>query len=149
MSHPHYLEDFKVGQRFETGSHTLDLDQIRRFASEFDPQPFHLDEEAAKASFFKGIAASGWHVAAVTMRLLVTSGAISSGVGAGTEINWKMPVRPGDTLHARAEITDVRPSKSRPDRGMVWLRCETLNQHGDIVQVLETKFVSFRRPDAA
>ncbi|MBB6251873.1 MaoC family dehydratase [Nitrospirillum iridis] len=145
-----YLDDLAAGQRHVTGSHTLTADAIKAFAAQFDPQPFHLDEDAANRSFFGGLAASGWHTAAVTMRLMVDGLPIAGGViGAGGEISWPAPTRPGDTLQVHCEILEVRPSRSRPDRGMITMRSETRNQRGETVQVLTTKVVVFRRPAAA
>ena len=143
-----YLDDLSVGQAFTSGTRTLDAEAIVRFAGEFDPQPFHLDAEAAKGSFFGGLAASGWHTAAVTMRLLVESVPIAGGViGGGGEIAWPKATRPGDALHVRSEVLEVRASRSRPDRGMVTLKSETRNQDGDVVQVLTSRLVVFRKPD--
>jgi acyl dehydratase len=142
-----YLEDFQVGQRFQSGTHSIDEEQIRTFAREFDPQPFHLDSELAKTSIFGGLAASGWHTAAITMRLLVESGLPIAGglIGAGGEITWPKPVRPGAVLHVESEILEVRPSRSRPDRGLITVRSETRDQTGEIVQVLVAKLVVPRR----
>ncbi|WP_044564775.1 MaoC family dehydratase [Azospirillum sp. B4] len=142
-----YLDDLQPGQRHVTGSHTLNADEIKAFAAQFDPQPFHLDEEAAGRSFFGGLAASGWHTAAITMRLMVDGLPIAGGViGAGGEITWPAPTRPGDTLQVHCEILEVRPSRSRPDRGMITMRSETRNQRGEVLQLLTTKVVVFRRP---
>src|SRR6185295_6145485 len=126
-----YLEDLQVGQRFVSGTHRIDEEQIRAFAGQFDPQPFHLDGEAAKGTLFGGLVASGWHTAAITMRLLVEGGLPIAGglVGAGGEITWPSPVRPGAVLHVESEILEVRPSRSRPDRGIVTIRSETRDQH--------------------
>ena len=142
-----YLEDFHVGQKFTSRGHQLDESQIKAFAHDFDPQPFHLDADAAKSTFFGGLAASGWHTAALTMRLLVESGMPIAGgiIGAGGEIAWPRPTRPGDTLHVESEITEIKPSRSRPDRGMVTIRSETLNQQGEAVQILIAKLVVPRR----
>ena len=142
-----YLEDFQVGQRFQSGTASVDEEQIRTFAQQFDPQPFHLDAGAGKASFFGGLVASGWHTAAITMRLLVESGLPIAGgiIGAGAEITWPSPVRPGAALHVESEILEVRPSRSRPDRGIVTVRSETRNQVGMVVQVLVAKLVVPRR----
>ena len=142
-----YLEDFQVGQRFQSGTRSVDEEQIRTFAQQFDPQPFHLDAAAGKASFFGGLVASGWHTAAITMRLLVESGLPIAGgiIGAGGEITWPSPVRPGATLHVESEILEVRPARSRPDRGIVTVRSETRNQAGVVVQVLVAKLVVPRR----
>ena len=138
-----YLEDLHVGQRFVSRSHAIDKDQIKAFAAQFDPQAFHLDEEAAKTSLFGGLAASGWHTAAITMRLLVESGPPIAGgiIGAGGEISWPRPTRPGDVLTVESEVLEIAPSRSKPDRGMVTLRSETRNQRGEIVQMLTAKLV--------
>jgi acyl dehydratase len=143
-----YLDDLQVGQRFVSGTHALDEAQIVAFAREFDPQPFHLDDEAAKGTLFAGLAASGWHTAAISMRLLVESGAPIAGgiIGGGGELAWPRPTRPGDVLHVETEILEVMPSRSRPERGMVTLRNETRNQHGEIVQSFTAKLVVPRRP---
>jgi len=143
-----YLEDFVVGQKFVSGRITLDADRIKRFAAEFDPQPFHLDETAARDTIFRGLAASGWHTAAVTMRLLVESDLAPAGgiVGAGfEEFRWPNPVRPGDELHIESQVLEVRPSKSRPTQGLVKLRTTTLNQNDEPVQVQVGTLVVPRR----
>jgi acyl dehydratase len=142
-----FLEDLQVGQRFVSGTLRIDEEQIRAFAAQFDPQPFHLDAEAAKETRFGGLVASGWHTAAVTMRLLVGGGLpIASGiVGAGGEIAWPNPVRPGAVLHVESEILELRPSRSRPDRGVVTVRSETRDQAGEVVQVLVARLVVPRR----
>src|SRR5262249_39557838 len=126
------LEDLRVGQRFVSGTHRIDEEQIRAFAEQFDPQPFHLDAEAAKATLFHGLVAGGWHTAAVTMRLLVGGGLPIAGgiVGGGAEIEWPRPVRPPAVLHVESEILELRPSRSRPDRGVVTVRSETRDQFG-------------------
>ena len=144
-----FLEDLQVGQRFSSGFHTIDEAQIKAFAAQFDPQPFHLDGEAAKATLFSGLAASGWHTAAITMKLLVESGLPLRGgiIGAGGEINWPKPTRPGHVLAVFSEIEEVTPSRSRPDRGMIRVRSETRNQHSEIVQILVAKLVVPRRSD--
>src|SRR5918996_2762068 len=134
-----YLEDFTVGQTFGSGRLRIDEEQIRRFASEFDPQPFHLDDKAARDTIFRGLAASGWHTAALTMRLLVEGELKPAGgmVGAGIdELRWPCPVRPGDELRVESEVLEVRPSKSRPEQGMIKVRATTLNQSGEAVQNL-------------
>ncbi len=142
-----YLDDLKVGQRFTSPTHAVDADEIKAFARQFDPQPFHLDEQSAKDTFFSGLAASGWHVAAITMRLLVGGGAPIAGgvIGAGAEIAWPRPTRPGDVLHVESEVLDITPSRSRPNRGIVSLRSETRNQRGEVAQVLTAKLVVPRR----
>lgn len=145
-----YLEDLSVGQRFESGSHALDVEQILAFATAFDPQPFHLDDEAAKATLFGGLAASGWHTAAISMRLLVDGGLPLAGgiIGSGGELSWPRPVRPGDVLTVFSEVEAIAPSRSRPDRGMVRVRIETRNQVGEIVQVFTPSLVVSRRTHA-
>lgn len=131
-------------------SHTVDAGQIVKFAREFDPQPFHLDEAAAKRTMFGGLVASGWHTAALTMRLLIEGGVPIAGgvVGAGGEIKWPKPTRPGDTLRVYSEIVEITPSRSRPDRGIVTIRNETRNQEGDVVQLFMAKLIVPRRPEA-
>ncbi len=144
---PLYLDDLSVGQRFVSATHELDEDEIKAFAAKFDPQPFHLDGEAAKHSLFGGLAASGWHTAAITMKLLVEGGAPLAGgvIGAGGEIAWPRPTRPGDQLQVESEVVEITPSRSRPDRGMVTMRSETRNQRGEVVQTLTAKLVVPRR----
>jgi acyl dehydratase len=146
---PLYLDDLTVGQRFTSRTETIDVEAIVRFAREFDPQVFHLDAEAAKHTFFKGLVASGWHTASVSMRLFVESTPIAGGlIGAGGEVSWPRPTYPGDTLHIESEVTGIQPSRSRPDRGIVTIRTVTANQDGEIVQVLQAKIVVPRRPQA-
>ena len=142
-----YFDDLKVGDTFTTGTYEVSAAEIKRFAAEFDPQPFHLDDEAARDTMFGGLAASGWHTAAITMRLLVSGGPkLANGVlGAGGEIEWKMPTRPGDMLHVESEVVELIPSRSRTDRGMLVLRSRTINQHGDVVQSLRAKLIVARR----
>jgi acyl dehydratase len=133
-----YLEDFAVGQTFGSGRLRISGEQIKAFATEFDPQPFHLNEEAAQDTIFQGLAASGWHTAALTMRLLVESELKPAGglVGAGfDEFRWPRPVRPGDELHIESEVLEVRPSKSRPTQGIIKVRTTTLNQNDEPVQI--------------
>ena len=143
-----YLEDFAVGQSFGSGRLRIDKERIKAFAAEFDPQPFHLDEQAARASIFRGLAASGWYTAALTMRLLVEGELRPAGgiVGAGfDEFRWPRPVRPDDELHLESEVLEVRPSKSRPEQGLIKVRTTTLNQNGEAVQVLVANLVVPRR----
>ena len=147
-----YLEDFEVGQKFGSSTLQVSEDGIKRFAAEFDPQPFHLDDAAARASLFGGLAASGWHTAALTMRLLVGSDVKPAGgiVGAGfDEFRWPRPVRPGDALRIEAEVLEVRPSKSRPEQGMIKLRTTTFNQRNEPVQISVGNLVVPRRPAQA
>ena len=143
-----YLEDLHVGQRFASGTHAVDAAQIREFAARFDPQPFHLDEAAATGCIVGGLAASGWHTAAITMRLLVDGGMPIAGglIGAGSELSWPNPTRPGDVLRVDSEIVEIRPSRSRRDRGMVTARSETRTQQDTVVQVSVAKMVVIRRP---
>ena len=145
-----YLEDFAVGQTYG-GAERLKVEAVRikRFAAEFDPQPFHLDDTAARASIFRGLAASGWHTAAMTMKLLVASDLEPAGgiVGAGfDEFRWPLPVRPGDELRVEVEVLEVRPSKSRPEVGLVKIRTTTLNQDGAAVQVNVGNLLVPKRP---
>ena len=128
-----YLEDFALGQTFGSGRVRVDTERIKTFAAEFDPQPSHLDEEAARNTVFRGLAASGWHTAALTMRLVVESELKPAGgiIGAGfDELRWPLPVRPGDELHVESEILKARPSKSSANGGLVKMRVTTLNQNG-------------------
>jgi acyl dehydratase len=143
-----YLEDFAPGQTFGSGQLKVDRERIKSFAAEFDPQPFHLDEEAARGSVFKGLAASGWHTAAMTMRLLVESELKPVGgiVGVGfDEFRWPNPTRPDDILHLEIEVLEVRPSKSRPDQGVIKVKITTLNQNDEPVQVSVGNLIVRRR----
>ncbi|MGO9357170.1 MAG: MaoC family dehydratase [Xanthobacteraceae bacterium] len=144
------LEDLAVGQTFGSGRVRVEAAAIKAFASEFDPQPFHLDEEAAKGSVFGGLAASGWHTAALTMRLLVTGDFTPAGgvVGAGNEISWSRPVRPGDELRVESDVMEARPSKSRPHQGLVKLRSTTFNQNDEPAQELIANLIVPRRASA-
>jgi acyl dehydratase len=143
-----YLEDLAVGDRFVSGRVTVSAQDIKDFAARFDAQPFHLDEVAAANSFFGGLAASGWHTAALTMSLLVASGLPLAGgiIGAGGEIRWPSPTRPGDELHVESVVNEVTPSRSRPDRGIATVESKTLNQCGEVVQTLIARLVVFARP---
>ena len=145
-----YLEDLHVGQRFRSGTHVMEEAKIKDFATEFDPQPFHLDEIAARASIFKGLAASGWHTAAIAMRLLVTGGLpLANGIiGLGGEIAWPRPTRPGDSLHIDSEILDITPSRSKPNQAVVSVRSTMLNQKDEPVYVLNAKVLVFKRPSS-
>ena len=147
-----YLEDFAVGQVFKSGRKRVDKDEIFTFAREYDPQPFHLDEAAARQSPFAGLAASGWHTAAMSMRLIVDGEFKPAGgiLGVGfDELSWPRAVRPGDELYVLSEVLDVRPSKSRPDRGMIRVRNTTFNQNDDPVQVFTGNLLVPRRPAKA
>jgi acyl dehydratase len=144
-----YLEDYAAGQVYRSGQLQVDKDQIMAFAAQFDPQPYHLDEEEARKSVFGGLAASGWHTAALTMRLLVESqfrpadGILGIGFD---ELSWPRPVRPGDELHVESEVLEVRPSKSRLDRGLIRVRTTTFNQNGEPVQIYTGNLLVPRRP---
>ena len=143
-----YLEDFEPGQKYASPTLRVETADIKAFAAQYDPQPFHLDEQAAAKSIFQGLAASGWHTAAMTMRLLVTSEFKPAGgiVGAGMEgLRWPLPVRPGDHLHVESEILEVRPSKSRPTQGLIKVRTSTFNQRNELVQEFIGNLVVPRR----
>jgi acyl dehydratase len=147
---PLHLEDLQPGQLHRSGGDpaSVTADGIKAFARQFDPQPFHLDEATAAATLFKGLAASGWHTAAMTMKLLVEGGLPLAGgiIGAGVEeVRWPRPVRPGDQLRVESEVLEVRPSRSRPDQGLAKIRTTTLNQNGQPVQVMTSNLVVPRR----
>jgi acyl dehydratase len=144
-----YLEDLAVGQKFGSGKAVVEAGRIKSFAGEFDPQPFHLDAVAARATLFGDLAASGWHTAALTMRLIVDGDFKPAGgiIGAGVEeLRWPRPVRAGDTLRVESEILEVRPSKSRPEIGLVKVRNTTLNQNDEPVLVQVANLLVPRRP---
>jgi len=145
-----YLEDYEVGQRYGSGVARVEAGRMTSFAAEFDPQPFHLSEAAAASTIFAGLAASGWLTAAITMRLMVEGDLKPAGgiVGLGfDEFRWPKPVRAGDELRVESEILEVRPSRSRPDQGLIKVRNTTSNQKGDAVQVtLGNLLVRRRRP---
>ncbi len=137
MAVEQYLEDFVVGQTYVSDSLRVQAGDIKRFATEFDPQPCHLDDERARATVFQGLVASGWHTAALTMKLLVASDFRPVGgiVGAGFEGRWPRPVRPDDELRVEVEVLAIRPSATDPGRGVLTIRVTTVNQEGDAVQV--------------
>jgi len=144
-----YLEDFAVGQTFGSGRLRIDGQRARAFAAEFDPQPFHLDEAAARRSIFGGMTASGWHTAAMTMRLMLDGEFRPAGgiLGVGfDDLSWPRPVRPGDELRAKSEVLEVRPSKSRPDRGTIKVRTTTFNQNNEPVMIFTGNLLVPRRP---
>jgi len=146
-----YLDDLAVGQTFATATAAVTREASLAFAREFDPQPFHLDEEAARDSLFGRLAASGWHTASLTMRLMVQGelARLAGGlIGLGGELTWPKAVYPGDTLRVESEIVAIKVSASRPDRGIVTARNRTLNQHGETVQVMVAKMLVPRRPAA-
>jgi len=146
-----YWEDLHIGRRFTSGQYEMNEARMKEFAAEFDPQPFHLDHEAGVKSMFKGLAASGWHTAAVTMRLLVQSDlALSEGiVGVGGEISWPRPTRAGDILHVECEVLEMIPSRSKPMQGIAKIRNTTLNQNNEVVQVFTASVIVFRKNQAA
>lgn len=144
-----YLEDFTVGQTFRSASWTIDSRQIKAFAADFDPQPQHLDEDAASGSFFGGLVASGWHTAALTIKLVVQSEMQIAGglIGSGLDdFQWFRPVRPGDTLSVEFEVLEIRQSLSRKDQGVVRLKIATLNQNSSPVLTLVANLIVPRRP---
>ena len=152
MDFVRYLEDYTAGQTFGSTLYNVSTAEIKTFAAQFDPQPFHLDEQAAHATLFRGLAASGWHTAAMTMRLMVNSDLKPAGglVGAGLDsLTWPRPVRPGDVLHLKLDVIDVRPSKSRPQQGLIKIRATTLNQHDEPVQVFVGNLIVPARPGAS
>jgi acyl dehydratase len=142
-----YFEDLTVGQKFASARRCVTASEIKEFAAAYDPQPFHLDEDAARDSVFAGLAASGWHTAALTMSLLVPSEFQPAGgiVGFGGELSWLKPVRPGDELRVESEILELRVSRSRPDHGLVTVRVTTLNQNGEAVQTFTPTLLVSRR----
>ena len=150
MSEKLYLDDLSPGMTFKGVSETaVDAASIIAFAKQFDPQPFHLDDEAAKQTMFGGLAASGWHTAAMTMHLIVNDGPPLAGgvIGAGTdEIKWPRPVRPGDRLRIESEVLEVRPSRSNPKQGIVKVKTTTLNQNNEPVQIFVANLIVPRKP---
>jgi acyl dehydratase len=146
---PRFFEDFKVGEVLTFGNYKVSREAIINFASEFDPQPFHVDEEAARKSPFGGLIASGWHTAGMMMRMLVDEfmGSRSGSIGSPgfNELRWLKPVRPGDTLRLRVEVLDVMPSKSKPDRGSIKFKYETMNQADEIVMTMTGVGIFLRR----
>ena len=145
-----YLEDLFVGQRFASGTYEMTPERIIAFASEFDPQYFHTDPERAKSSFFQGLAASGWHTASLSMRLVTESIPLVDGVigGGMEELAWPQPTRPGDILQVDSEIIEIIPSQSKPNRAMVRVLCHTKNQRGEVLQRFRPKMVAFKKPVA-
>jgi acyl dehydratase len=151
VKEPLYLEDLTPGRRFTAGPVAIAEAEIIAYAARYDPQPFHTDPAAAAAHpLFQGLAASGWHTAALTMPLVIEAiGHIADGViGSGGELRWPRPVRPGDSLSVEIEVLEAAPSRSRPDRGSAVLRIRTLNQHGDEVQSFTPRLVVPRRMPA-
>lgn len=148
---PVYFEDLKIGQTFVSKSYPIEEADITKFASQFDPQPFHQDNEAAKESLFGQLVASGWHTAALTMRMIVEGGPPIAGgmIGAGCELTWPRPTLPGSILHAESEILELKESRSNAARGMATMRTQTIDQNGNIVQILTAKVVIPKRPAAS
>ncbi len=142
-----HLEDVEVGTEFVSGEVTITERDIIAFAEQFDPQPFHLDPDAARDSFFRGLAASGWHTAAITMRLLVTEGPDIAGgiIGAGGQLSWPTPTRAGDRLHVRTVVQSVRASRTDPGRGSAVLKIETLTSDDEVRQIFEVRILLFSR----
>ena len=149
---PLYLEDLSPGMLFTAGPVTVTQADIIEFARRYDPQPFHTDPEAAKAHpLFQGLAASGWHTAALTMRMVVDAVRDIAGgsIGGGGELLWPRPTRPGDTLRLEVEVLEVAPSRTRPERGSALMRNTTLNQNNEPVQTFTVRVVVPRRPGTA
>ena len=144
-----YFEDLKVGDRFKSQTYSVSEEQIVAFAREFDPQPFHIDRDVAATTMFGGLFASGWHTAAITMRLFVQTlnfaeGAIGLGVD---ELRWPSAVKPGDVLQVDTEILEVRESRSKPSQGVIRIRNVTTNQRGEIVQTMFASALVPRRTE--
>jgi acyl dehydratase len=144
-----FFEDFAVGEQFSTGSVTVTPAMITDFAQTYDPQPFHIDAEAARDSIYGGLIASGFHTLALGFRLIWDTGRLE-GTSLGSpgldELRWLKPVRPGDTLHVEYEVTEVRPSRSKPDRGIVRFTYRYINQAGDAVLSMSAMQLLRRRP---
>ena len=143
-----YLEDFAVGQVYTAGPVRVSADDIKAYARQFDPQPFHTDEASAHSTFFQGLVASGWHTASLTMSLVVQALPIAGGVigGGVDELRWPKPLRPGDELRLEGGIVEVRPSRSKPGQGLVRVRTTTLNRAGEAVQTMIANLIVPRRP---
>jgi acyl dehydratase len=146
LSQKLYLDDLTLGQKFISATYVIEEAEIIEFASKYDPQPFHTDREAAKTSFFGGLAASGWLTASVTMRLLVDGGLPIAGglIGAGCELSWTLPVRPGDTLSVESEVVEIVPSRNKP-RGTITVRSTTFNQDKKVVQLFTSRVIVSKR----
>ena len=145
-----YLDDFAPGQIYTARPIPISADAIKAYARQFDPQPFHTDEALARATFFRGLAASGWHTASLTMSLVVQALPIAGGVigGGVDELRWPTPLRPGDELRLEGEIMEVRPSRTKPGQGLMRVRTTTLNREGQAVQTMIANLVVPRRPAA-
>lgn len=141
-----YLNDLNIGDTFISEEYPLSAEKIKKFATEYDPQDFHIDEQLAEETFFKGLAASGWHTASITMKLLTESLPFAHGIiGAGAEISWPQPTRPNDILHVESKIIQINPSKSKPNQALVTVKSETINQRGEVCQILIAKLLTFKR----
>lgn len=144
-----YFEDFHAGQTFETATHTVTEAEIVEFALKYDNQPFHVDAEAAGRSIYGGLIASGFQQMALTFRLFLDLGvldAASMGSPGMDEVRWLKPLRPDDTIRVVVEVLETRPSRSKPDRGIVRLRYSTLNQHGETIMTMDSMGLMRRRP---
>ncbi len=142
-----WLDDLTVGQRFTSDGYEVTAAEIIEFASRFDPQAFHLDPEAAQGTFFDGLVASGWHTAAITMRLVVRAFPVATGVvGAGTDVTWPSATVPGDVLHVEGTVDEIVPSRSRPGRAAVRVLHQTLNAHGEVRQQSAARLIAWNRP---
>jgi acyl dehydratase len=143
-----YLDELKPGDRFTSATHRMEEAEIRAFATQFDPQPFHLDAAAGRNSLFGELVASGWHTAAIAMRLMVDGGLPIAGgiIGTGADIRWRSPVRAGDEIYVVCEILEILPSRSNSNRGSVRIACNTLNQRGEAVTTAEMRVIVSRRP---
>ncbi|MBP2298797.1 MaoC family dehydratase [Azospirillum picis] len=144
-----YFDDFAAGDRFTGGPLEVTSAEIMAYAERFDPQPFHLDPEAARETLFKGLAASGWHTAGLTMRMIVgsTAGLAGGYIGMGVDsINWPRPTRPGDVLRIEMEVIEARRSVKRPDQGVLKVTTTTLNQKDEVVQVMTANLLAPARP---
>ena len=148
MTRPLYLDDLKLGDRFNSATYTLEKEELLEFASKYDPQPFHLDEELAKDTLFNGLAASGWQTAAITMKLWTQTLNVANGlIGIDCHVKWPTPTRAGDTLRVEAEVIDITRSKSKPNMGIVTYHSLTKNQHDQVVQETTTKIVVFTKSE--
>lgn len=146
-----FLEDLEAGQVYRTDTHVMTVEEIKAFARQYDPQPFHIDEDAAKDSLFEGLCASGWHTAAITMKLVLEGPFRPAGGHIGArleELRWPRPTRPGDELRAETEVLEVRPSESRPGYGWAKVRTTTFNQNGDVAQTYIGNLIVSRKGGA-
>lgn len=152
MSEQNYFDDFTIGQTFTSPEYAVTADEIIAFGRQYDPQPFHIDPDAAPNSVFGQLVASGWHTAAMTMRMLIDSDVRPAGgsVGAGVDaLQWRKPVVPGDVLHLVIRVAELRPSRTKPDRGVLRLDVQTVNAAGDVVQTLVINSIVPRRVAAS